>query len=82
LLMCKAQDVQKMFGNRVRELRQEREMSQETLAFDAGMDRTYVNSVEMGRRNISLVNIVRIAKALGVEPNELLVTSAAKARKR
>ena len=59
------------FGNRLRELRTERGVSQEDLALTAGLDRTYVNSVEQGKRNISLVNIVRLAKALKVAPSEL-----------
>lgn len=46
-------------------------MSQEKLALEAGLDRTYIVSVESGRRNVSLVNIVRIAKALGVPTQEL-----------
>lgn len=50
-------------------------MSQETLGFEAGMDRTYVNSVEQGKRNISLVNIVKLANALKVEPAELMKKS-------
>jgi transcriptional regulator with XRE-family HTH domain len=56
----------KAFGDRLREVRLEIGLSQEQLAHKAGLDRGYVNSVENGKRNVSLVNIVRIAKALGV----------------
>ena len=63
--------IQKSFGRRLRELRLERSVSQEALAFEAGLDRTYVNSVEMGKRNVSLVNIVRLATALNVNASEL-----------
>lgn len=70
---AEAERIQKRFGARVRELRLEREMSQEQLAFAAGLDRTYIVSVEGGRRNVSLVNIVRIAKALDVPTKELFV---------
>jgi transcriptional regulator with XRE-family HTH domain len=43
--------------------------------FRAGLDRTYVNSVENGKRNISLVNIVRLAEALELSPRELFSES-------
>ena len=64
-------DIQKRFGNRLRQLRIERAISQEKLGLDAGVDRTYVNSVEMGKRNISLVNIVKLATALQVTVAQL-----------
>lgn len=60
------------FGQRVRELRNLKKMSQEELAGAAGLDRTYIGSVERGRRNISLVNILKIARVLGVKPSLLL----------
>lgn len=60
------------FGRRVREVRQQRGVSQERLAVLAGVDRTYLSRCERGRQNISLVNIYRIARALGVRPSELL----------
>lgn len=50
----------------------DRDISQEKLALDAGTDRTYVNSVKQGIRNISLVNIVKLANALKIDPAELL----------
>jgi transcriptional regulator with XRE-family HTH domain len=60
------QDIQKRFGERVRELRKHKGLSQEELAFACGLDRTYVGSVERGERNISLVNIHVLASALRV----------------
>lgn len=75
-----AEDIQSRFGARVRELRQAKELTQEQLAFDSGLDRTYINSVEQGRRNVSLVNIVRIAEALKVEPAELVSMKRSKHR--
>jgi transcriptional regulator with XRE-family HTH domain len=60
------------FGRRVRELRKKRGLSQEALALEAGLDRSYVGGVERGERNLSLSNIHRIAKALSVKPDELL----------
>ena len=61
-----------LFGERVRVLRQARGLSQETLALAAGLDRTYIGGVERGERNISLLNIQKIAQALGVSPADLL----------
>lgn len=61
------------FGLRVRGLREVRGLSQESLAELAGLHRTYVGSVERGERNVSLVNIHRLARALNVAPAELLL---------
>ena len=59
------------FGNRIRLLRTETGLSQEKFALKIGMDRTYYASVESGRRNISLINIEKIAEGLGVSLSEL-----------
>ena len=56
------------FGVRVREARQSKGWSQERLAEICGLHRTYVGSIERGERNVSLANIVKIAKALGTTP--------------
>ena len=66
----RAEEVQKQFGSRMRALRHRKGLSQEKLAYDCDLDRTYIGSVERGERNISLVNIHTIAKALGVSPKE------------
>ena len=66
------------FGQRIRELRKLKNMSQEELAYAAGLDRTYIGSVERGKRNISLINILKIADALEVKPSLLLETFDAK----
>ncbi|HKC63081.1 MAG TPA: helix-turn-helix transcriptional regulator [Pyrinomonadaceae bacterium] len=60
-------DIKIAFGKRLRELREAKGMSQELLAHEAELDRTYVSSVERGQRNISLENIERLAIALGVK---------------
>lgn len=65
------------FGRRVRELRVDRGLSQETLAELAGLHRTYVSSLERGERNVALQNIHRLAKALDVEVADLFSGGAA-----
>ena len=60
------------FGARLRELRLERELSQEQLGQLADLDRTHISSAEAGRRNVSLKTIYKLADALGVEARELL----------
>ncbi|MDP9192700.1 MAG: helix-turn-helix domain-containing protein [Acidobacteriota bacterium] len=66
-------EILRLFGERLRELRTERNLSQEHLAELAGLDRNYIGQIERAERNVALVNIVRIAKALQVEPGELFV---------
>lgn len=60
------------FGNNVKGLRKGRGWSQEDLADKSGLHRTYIGSIEKGGRNVSLVNIERIAKALNVKIDKLL----------
>lgn len=68
-----AMDILKRFGRRVRELRIKKGItSQMGLALKAGLDRTYIGGVERGERNVGLKNIEKIAKAIGVNPDELL----------
>jgi transcriptional regulator with XRE-family HTH domain len=56
--------IKENIGLRIKELRLKTGISQEELALRADLDRTYINSVENGKRNISIVNIERIALAL------------------
>lgn len=65
-------NVKKLFGARLVELRKERGWSQEELALESGLARSYLSGVERGLRNISVVNICRLASALRTEPPELL----------
>ncbi len=62
----------KAFGDRVRARRHELGESQEDLADAAGLHWTFVGQVERGRRNVSLHNILKLAKGLGIDPGELL----------
>jgi transcriptional regulator with XRE-family HTH domain len=73
----KRRDFKVLFGKRLRELRMARGLSQEELAFAAGLDRTYVSSCERGKRNISLENIYKLAAALGVKPEQFFQESKA-----
>ena len=63
-------DIRILVGKRIRQLRNKIGISQEELADSAELDRTYITSVECGKRNISIVNIDKIAKALKVKLNE------------
>lgn len=59
------------FGGRVRALRAAKTWSQERLAAEAKLDRTYIGGIERGERNPSLLNIFRLAKALDVPVRDL-----------
>lgn len=64
-------DIKKKFGDRVRELREKRWLSQDKLAFESGIHRTWIGIVERGQRNLTLENIEKLAKALDVSLEEL-----------
>ena len=61
-----------IFGKNVKVLRNKKQISQEKLAELSELDRTYISSVERGQRNISILNIIKIADALDVTINSLL----------
>ena len=63
-------DVKGKIGQRIKELREASSMSQKDLSYAADLDRSYIASVENGQRNISIVNIEKIAIALGVTLKE------------
>lgn len=65
-------NIQQAFGLKVQQLRKETGMSQEKFALSIDMDRTYLASVEAGKRNISLCNIEKIAGGLNISVSELL----------
>lgn len=63
-------DVKFKIGQRIKQIRETADMSQKDLAYTADLDRSYIASVENGQRNISIVNIEKIANALGVTLKE------------
>lgn len=61
-----------LFGKSVRRLREQKGLSQESLADLSHLHRTYIGGIERGERNVGLVNLLRLSKALKVLPSELL----------
>lgn len=59
-------------GINIRNLRQKLNMSQEALALEAELDRTYMGGVERGERNVSVKNIIKIARTLKCTPSEIV----------
>ena len=57
-------------GTRIRQIRKSKKISQEALANICELDRTYITSVECGKRNISIINLEKITDALGVSLQE------------
>ena len=64
-------DIKEQFGKRIKFLRNQIGISQEELADRAEIDRTYITSVECGKRNISIVNVEKLSKALNVSLSKL-----------
>lgn len=61
-----------LFGRRLAEIRKTKGLSQERLALESGLARSYLGGVERGQRNIALLNIHRLAETLEITPAELL----------
>lgn len=64
------------FGEAVRALRKERGISQESLALLAEIDRSHMGKIERGERNVTFLNITKIARALGCKPSELFILAS------
>ena len=62
----------KKLGNKIRKIRMEKGMSQEMVAHEAGIERSYMGAIERGERNPSYDKFLSIAKAIKVKPSELL----------
>lgn len=61
-----------LFGEALRNFRLKAKLSQEELAEQAGIDRSYLGAIERGEHNLALLNIIKIADALGINPHQLL----------
>lgn len=64
--------VEQAFGREIKKARESLQKSQQTLAFDAEVHRTYISLIERGQKSPTVAVIVRLAKALNVRPSELL----------
>ena len=62
----------RLLGTTIRELRKQQRLKQSDLALRTGLARNYISQVELGRRNITVLNLLRLAVALGVPPSSLL----------
>jgi len=65
-------NIQQRVGRNIRKFREEKELSQEQLAFETGMHRTYISGIERGIRNPTVVILERLAEKLGVSPADLV----------
>lgn len=67
------EEIRVAYGKAVRTIRQDKKISQEELGDLCGLHRTYISDIELGKRNVSLENIDKIANALQVKKSELFV---------
>lgn len=72
ILLIVSREILVKFGQRIRKIRKEKNLSQEELSFKADLHRTYIGMIERAEKNITLVNIEKIANALDVKVSELL----------
>jgi len=68
----KGKKILKILGDNVKSIRLKKGLSQDNLAEKAGLHRTYIGGIERGERNVSILNIERIAKALNVKIDDLV----------
>ena len=64
-------NIKDKIGNRIRQLRQEKHLSQEAFADMCELDRTYISSIEKGKRNVSIISLEKIANALNINLSTL-----------
>ena len=70
--MIKLADINKRVGINIRKYRNKKGWSQEQLAFEADLHRAYIGQIERGEKNIGLINLEKIAKALNTAPKNLI----------
>lgn len=68
-------DIRIKIGNKIKKVRETKGISQKDLSFEADLDRSYIASIETGKRNVSLINLEKIAKALKISLSELFEES-------
>jgi transcriptional regulator with XRE-family HTH domain len=73
--------MEQAFGQEIKETRESMQLSQEALAFEAEIHRTYVSMIERGLKSPTLAVIVRLARALNLKPSELLKRSELRFRR-
>jgi transcriptional regulator with XRE-family HTH domain len=66
-------DIRQIVGNNIKFIRHKKDMTLDDLSILTGMSRTYINDVELGKNAITVVRLEKIAKALKVKPNILLI---------
>lgn len=64
-------DIRTKVGSKIKKVRETKGISQKDLAYDADLDRSYIASIEVGKRNVSIINLEKIAKALKIPLYEL-----------
>jgi len=64
-----------LLGQNIRKYRELKGWSQEDLAFEIGLHRTYIGGIERGERNLTILNLIKIAEKLNVTLNELYLVS-------
>ncbi|HBE72125.1 MAG TPA: XRE family transcriptional regulator [Planctomycetaceae bacterium] len=65
-------EILEQVGSILRDLRESKGWSQEELGFESGLHRNYIGGIERGERNVAILNLAKLAKALGVRPRDLL----------
>ena len=66
------EDVKRLIGDRIRQLRKERGLSQEKLGYESELHCTHIGSIERGQKNWSIDTLIKVAKGLNVEVSDLL----------